>query len=101
MGCVEPAPFSGGEVSFLQYFNLHRKSAKLRELAMSPRFSFWATRLLGVSKVRLVLRIFVGLRLEFLVVENCPQLEMPFFSEAEGLYQDALFMKRPGSLYAR
>jgi len=53
-----------GEVSFLQYFNLHRKSAKLRELAMSPRFSFWASRLLGVSQVR--------------------------------LYQDALFMKRPG-----
>lgn len=78
MGCVEPAPFSGGEVSFLQYFNLHRKSAKLRELAMSPRFSFWATRLLGVSKVRLVLRIFFsvwGLEVWWLkIVHNwrCP-----------------------------
>lgn len=53
-----------GEVSFLQYFNLHRKSERLRQIAMSPRFSFWATRLLGVPSVR--------------------------------LYQDAVFMKRPG-----
>ncbi|CAK9006066.1 Fe2OG dioxygenase domain-containing protein [Durusdinium trenchii] len=53
-----------GEVSFLQYFNLHRLSEELRRIAMSPRFSFWATRLLGVPRVR--------------------------------LYQDALFVKRPG-----
>ena len=46
---------SGGEVSFLQYFNLHRKSERLRQIAMSPRFSFWATRLLGVPSVRLLL----------------------------------------------
>ncbi|CAE7528050.1 unnamed protein product, partial [Symbiodinium sp. CCMP2456] len=42
-----------GEISFLQYFNLHRHSGELRELALSPRFAFWASRLLGVPRVRL------------------------------------------------
>jgi len=53
-----------GDVGFLQYFNLHRKSAALRRAALSPRFGFWAAQLLGTSRVR--------------------------------LYQDALFLKRPG-----
>lgn len=53
-----------GEVSFLQYFNLHRLSDEARTAALSPRFGFWAARLLGVPAVR--------------------------------LYQDALFVKRPG-----
>ncbi|CAE8595083.1 unnamed protein product [Polarella glacialis] len=53
-----------GEVSFFQYFNLHRYSDEVRNIAMSPRLSFWAARLLGVPRVR--------------------------------LYQDAVFMKRPG-----
>ena len=45
-------PLLGGEISFLQYFNLHRHSGELRELALSPRFAFWASRLLGVPRVR-------------------------------------------------
>eukprot|EP00930_Biecheleria_cincta_P101255 TRINITY_DN92886_c0_g1_i1.p1 TRINITY_DN92886_c0_g1~~TRINITY_DN92886_c0_g1_i1.p1 ORF type:complete len:408 (+),score=42.64 TRINITY_DN92886_c0_g1_i1:184-1224(+) len=53
-----------GEVSFLQYFNLHRRSRRLRDVAMSPRLAFWASQLLGVPRLR--------------------------------LYQDALFVKRPG-----
>lgn len=53
-----------GEVSFMQFFNLHRRSPALREVATSPRLGFWAAQLLGVDRVR--------------------------------LYQDALFMKRPG-----
>ncbi|CAE7320717.1 unnamed protein product [Symbiodinium pilosum] len=42
-----------GQISFLQYFNLHRRSKKLREVATSPRLAFWASRLLGVPRVRL------------------------------------------------
>ncbi|CAK0849094.1 unnamed protein product, partial [Prorocentrum cordatum] len=39
-----------GEVSFLQYFNLHRASAPLRAAALSARMSFWASKLLGVPQ---------------------------------------------------
>eukprot|EP00929_Paragymnodinium_shiwhaense_P090575 TRINITY_DN50753_c0_g1_i1.p1 TRINITY_DN50753_c0_g1~~TRINITY_DN50753_c0_g1_i1.p1 ORF type:complete len:414 (+),score=71.60 TRINITY_DN50753_c0_g1_i1:45-1244(+) len=53
-----------GEISFMQYFNLHRVREELRRVATSPRFNFWAKQTLGVDKVR--------------------------------LYQDALFVKRPG-----
>lgn len=53
-----------GEVPFVQYFNLHRRDPGLRAAALSPRLGFWASRLLGVDRVR--------------------------------LYQDALFLKRPG-----
>jgi len=53
-----------GKVKFLQYFNLHRLSGALLRAALSPRLGLWASRLLGVPRVR--------------------------------LYQDALFMKKPG-----
>lgn len=53
-----------GDLSFLQYFNLHRTSSTLRSAALSPRLAFWAASLLAVPRVL--------------------------------LYQDALFVKRPG-----
>jgi len=47
-------PFAAeGYVSFLQYFNLHRRNCVLRSAALSPRLGLWARRLLGVSRVRL------------------------------------------------
>ena len=42
-----------GEVSFLQFFNLHRRSKRLKAIATSKRFSYWACKLLGVERVRL------------------------------------------------
>lgn len=42
-----------GEVSFLQFFNLHRRSKRLRSIATSRRFAYWASKLLGVPRVRL------------------------------------------------
>lgn len=42
-----------GTVGFLQYFNLHRRSSKIRSCVLSPRLGFWAARLLGCRRVRL------------------------------------------------